>query len=654
MSSQLPSNRVWDQAEALIVEIEQASQRSMNHGEQSFYDLATGRLASFSQASGVTLWCLDGGTIRSLATNPGLSASETPLPTPSSTSPANTPQETWSSTASAETGCQSQPGNASLAELQVVLHLHTDVVLALTARWNRNGEKFLEGTTERSIVADLFKATLELLSVHYLRHQFSHFRYQSSQIVRREQAISSLYQGKTLTESFQHIAATVAIEGRADRVLLATVSSRGSRLITSASDTPIDRRSRQAVLLESLLDAAKPFQDEIVFTVGSIDSIHRSNNPTPWGEQLDRYLGESGSRKIQIEFVRTVPNHGEPIAAIITEWFILPEEPIDQSFRKSVHEAVRVALARNTSVWNSLKHPLSSVSSKRKAVFTALALFALIFVLIAVPAQLTIPVEGRVVPENHRRLFASADSVVTDIFIRTGEAVAKGQRLVQLRSVAIDLREEQLRGELSSARTRLASLGASRNGSRQSDPGRSDELSISSDEETLKTELLGLEKQLALVEEQKRQLMIVSPIDGIADRWDLMQTLTMRPVVQGQYLLDVYAPTQTWVAELEMPDQHVKYLPYGANGVVQGDVRFRLQSHPDREYRAVIRDVAQSAHVDHQGRSLVRLKCQFTPIDTGSIAIGATVWADVECGYRPLGFVWFRGLFEWLERQSWY
>jgi multidrug efflux pump subunit AcrA (membrane-fusion protein) len=298
-----------------------------------------------------------------------------------------------------------------------------------------------------------------------------------------------------------------------------------------------------------------------------------------------------------------------------------------------------------------LRNTLNRSSSRR----FAFAMSAIAFFLIAlafIPVTFNLPVEGRVKPKEHRRIFAPAEAVVTEILVRNGQAIKEGEPMFQLRSAALELREEQLRGDLLTAKTKLASLGATRSTTRPANgEAASTSLGISSSEESLKAEIAGLEKQLTLIESQKQDLRIKSPLRGIVDRWDLDQSLAMRPVAPGQHLVDVYSPTGPWIVELDLPDKYVTYL---ATQELGHAVKFRLKSRPDRTYEATLTEIAKSTQLDAQSRVILRLKCGFTPKPAEPLAVDATVWADIDCGKRSLGFVWFRGLVEWYERQTWY
>ena len=639
MPSKPPSNRAWSDAEALVVELEQSA-RGLDAADK-FFAIAVNAFAEFERNSAV-LWLIEGAKSVCLARSNDCehdAAVDDPLPSDAADT---APVAHWQ---------RANPGSSTAGGAQVltVVHrIHTDVRLALIVRWQGDKAEALHDQSRRLTVTDVAMAVIEFASAVYLRDQFAIARKQSTVRETRERTISAFNEGATLKESLFKIATAWASHVGADRVSILRVVRSRCELLTTSCNESVDRRSRQANLLIAFANETTAHNESIDFTVGQAEPRN-----TPTQAALDQYVAESGCRRIQSNGVFDPDQENQPQALIVTEWFDALPRVVDSSMRDYAQLAIRDALLRDAASWpaslqRGIRLPLS-----RKFATLAAAFAGLLLALWFVPTRFTIPAEGRVVPEVHRRLFAPADAVVTSIDVHNGQAVKYGDRLVVLRSAAIDLREEELRGDLATARTQLASLGASRLGpKRTTGDATSDSLAISSSEESLKTEIDGLEKQLALIEKQQRELQILSPIEGHVDRWDLEQSLTMRPVAQGQYLLDVYSSNGSWVAELEIADKHATYLK-----VVAGEARgvvFRLQSQPERIYHARIAAVAQSAQLDAEGRSVIRLKCLFTPENSEMMEIGATVWADVDCGKRSVGFVWFRGLIEWWERQSWF
>jgi hypothetical protein len=167
----------------------------------------------------------------------------------------------------------------------------------------------------------------------------------------------------------------------------------------------------------------------------------------------------------------------------------------------------------------------------------------------------------------------------------------------------------------------------------------------------LKAEIAGLRKQLKLIQSQQHALTIRSLIDGTVDRWDLQQSLTARPVLHGQYLLDVISSDHGWTVELDLPEHHVNYV---LDQPQRCRCFFRMRSNPTKTYEGVVDRIADVAHLNPSGHSVVRLT---VPIETDFAAefrSGATVVAQLRCGRRAIGFVLFRGLVQWWRSQAWF
>ncbi|MFK8113998.1 MAG: hypothetical protein AB8B91_17480, partial [Rubripirellula sp.] len=220
--------------------------------------------------------------------------------------------------------------------------------------------------------------------------------------------------------------------------------------------------------------------------------------------------------------------------------------------------------------------------------------------------------------------------------------------LLILRSPQLDLQQRNLQASLATARTRLESLVALRTRS-SSQTKRAP--SSSAEENVIETEIAGIAKQLQLIQEQQAALTICSPADGIVDRWDLRPSLTARPVTHGQYLLDVVSESKGWNVELLVPDENIQYV-LDQQRNESCSVAFRLRSDAANVHDGAIESIADVAHVDSRGKSMVRavvpLPSQST--DKGSSSVlrhGASVLAHIDCGERSLGFVWTRSVIEW-------
>jgi len=532
----------------------------------------------------------------------------------------------------------------TLSGVSICQRLHADVVLVVSLEWSVTMSDIASTWCSRKTTTQLARAACELITKVYLRQHLTLSKTDVASNRDREEWIAALYQGADLRRSFHQIARLVASRLDADRVSLVRLDDKRARLVATSSDHHIDRRAQLSRSIEQLAVAYR-------HSNSPIDIVVESDQPTldAPSDALHQYLLESGAQRIQAAAVYDETNDHAPVAFIVKEWFTASEPMNDDLLDVHVPAAIREAIRRDKPSWLG---QAMDVSRSRFAAVILLSLLAVSLVLAFFPAPFTLPVDGRMIPAVHRRIFAPASAVVTRIAVRNGQVIKQGDELFDLRSTVIDLQEEQVRGDLLTAKTRLASLTASKTNVRRATNTDQESLSISTSEEPLKVEIAGLEKQLALIAEQKRELIIRSPIDGVLDRWDLEQSLFMRPVAQGQFLADVYSANHSWIVELDIPDAQTAYLR-GMQGTVE-TVTFRLQSRADQSFQASVVEIAESAGLDAQGKSVVRMKCLFNSAQIDDFSIGATVWADVDCGTRAIGFVLFRGLIEWFGRQSWY
>src|SRR5206468_461032 len=64
----------------------------------------------------------------------------------------------------------------------------------------------------------------------------------------------------------------------------------------------------------------------------------------------------------------------------------------------------------------------------------------------------------------------------------------------------------------------------------------------------------------AVLESQREDLLVRSPLTGQVLTWNLRQSLESRPVLRGQLLLQVADLTGPWILEAEIPDDRVGHV----------------------------------------------------------------------------------------------
>jgi hypothetical protein len=630
LADQHLADHAWKDAAALAERVEQAARSNVSSGS-FFEDLATG-LRLTSAASAVVVWVSESSKQTVLARS-GITIHDDTRVDFDSAESDHSPQSQWNDG-------PSHKGD----RLRATQRVNPEVHLGLDLRFDQ-AVKF----SLRQPLGELAEVILDLATTVYLRSSVNDLRAELQHRTNRDALISRLNEGIGLTDSFASIASAIASETAVDRVSLLRRKAGQYQLITTSTQPKVDRRARAVRLLETLTATALDHADGLTFTVGAPGDVSPEISSS-----VESYLHESGCREIRIESICRDEQDDDPIAAIVLERFrISPDKTQAISLmlspiRQPVRLAIRNAIGRDDAGWGLIASRFSTASNRRKALFFAIGLTVLLLASCLIQAPLKIPVEGRIVATDRSRLFAPTEGIVTEVLVSNGQAVRKGDTLVVLNSPNLDLQQRNIEGTLATAQTRLDTLFALRS---RGSSARQQETNVSADEQVLKAEISGLQKQLKLIQSQQRELTIRSLIDGTVDRWDLQQSLAARPVTHGQYLLDVISGDHGWTVELDLPEQNVNYV---LDQQQRCRCSFRMRSNPTKTFEGVVVQIADVAHLNPAGQSVVRLT---VPIETdlsAEIRSGATVVAQLECGRRAIGFVLFRGLIQWWRSQPWF
>ncbi len=493
----------------------------------------------------------------------------------------------------------------------------------------------------RQLLEELSEALLDFCSVLYLRTQITRLRHRLNRRTDDDRWIARLYQGSSLNDSFASIAAAIAAEQTVDRVSLLRRRLSNTRWIACSSQGSIDRRARQVRLMEQVVREITASSDRYEFCL--------TDNPASRPLSLIRYLDESGCQEIYCELVE------DSDTAIVLERFRIHEpagslSTVLDPIRDPVLAAIRNAVGRNDSGWRRISNQFAEIQNRSKLMFVAIAAVVTLLASLLIQIPLQIPVSGRLIAANSWRLYAPVEGIVDDVLVSDGDSVHPGTPLIQLHSPALELQQRSIEGALATARSRLDSLQVTR-GDRRTDDQR--DPNLRSDEKVLKTEIQGLETQLDLIEQQQADLLVTSPIEGQVNRWDLRTSLMTRPVAVGQYLVSVVSEADGWNVELEIPDNQVGYV-LDQQQRQPCKVSYRLRSDPTVVHAGQIARIADSAKLDPSGDSIVTASMQLAGTDAINIRDGATVLAQIDCGKRPIGFVFLRGVIEWWRSSSWF
>ncbi len=625
------SDQAWKDAESLVQRLESAARERTS--PESFYEELVNGLRFVCGAALTTLFCHDEGSTRALARS-GIALHRGSDPSRTADSPVDDIGNSHSIDSSPESHSHCVTTQAEVHEqvqLQLEIRFHQPVSI-----------------TTREHLSDLADVVLSFASTVYLRQRFAELRRELKSQSDRDQWVSHLNAGVTLQQSFSAIASAVDPETSADRVSLIRITKSHSRLIATSTQSSVDHRGTVARSLQQIATLARSLDELNWSSSEAFDA-----NPE-LRDSIELHAKATGCRHLYVKLIRNTD--GDPIAAIGLEWFRpLTELPSPASEWSSIADPVETAIAgaitRDESHLAGLVGRWMLAPARLTTVLLLIVLAGCFLTLM--PATLRVPAEGKLVANERARLFAPCEGIVVDVLVDHGQKVKRGQPLLRLTSPTLEQARAEIEGRIATARTQLDARLATRSSSGVSDNSRRTP-SSAADERILQSEIDGLEQQLALIEQQERELIVTSPLDGEVDAWNLTQGWSGRPVARGQFLLDVFDPDRAFHVELQLPDRMSGYIVHDSEPSTDRPVAFRLRSDPTVTYWGLVRDVAATAQVNERGESTIRIRVDFTERPATPLRHGATVVAKISGPQRPIGFVWIERLIQWSRETIWF
>jgi multidrug efflux pump subunit AcrA (membrane-fusion protein) len=426
----------------------------------------------------------------------------------------------------------------------------------------------------------------------------------------------------------------------------------------------LDRRGKLIRALERLVERSAAHGEPQWYCDDSGDLPDEIEQP------LQSYLDESHARSVAI-----VPLFGPGgadearsiVGVLVAEQFCSTARDAELRERLAAvagHSGVALANAQShthqpLARLSRALHRVRWLAEPRQLPKTLLVLGALaaaVAALTFVPADFAMEARGELQPAVRRDVFATDDGVVSELLVRQGQAVRAGDSLLVLRKAALDLELRRVAGEIQTAEKKLAAVQAERlSNARTTDDPRRDAHQRTADEEELKAQLAGWTHERAILEDQRKDLVVRSPIAGQPLTWNLQELLEARPVERGQALLTMADLDGPWVAELRLPDHRTGHLLAARDGLKPDlDVSFALASDPGVEYQGRVADVALSTEMDEADNPSVLVTVAFDRENVAGLRPGATVLARIHCGRRAVGYVWLHELFETIQSHLWW
>ena len=478
----------------------------------------------------------------------------------------------------------------------------------------------------------------------------------------------------------------VANEGRrvvgCDRLSVLVARGRRCRLLATSGVSRPERRSGAARRLEQLAELVRRTDEPAFYNDGQCDGL------PPVVEALEQHAEESHARQVAAVPLRRPSdpassedplsprgNRGKrhrPSFIVVAEHFDAREADLQRD------RLVEVADVCTTALYNALEYdrlplgwllrPLGAVKQQvtghlPRTVVALAAVAAAVAALVLVPADFKIDAPGTLQPVARRDVFAPRSGLVDDVLIAHGADVAAGQPLVEMRDPTLELELKRAGGELETAQRQLDAVRATRTNRAVRDANPIDAYRLSAEEREIQQRLDNLRRELELLNRQREQLVVTSPIAGRVLTWDVANRLVARPVERGEVLVTVADLSADWQLELEVPDDRIGYV-LEAQQELQADlpVRFRLSSDDREQHAGHIAEVCQTAAIAGEEAAspspsvLVKVALDSLELSESArreLRPGVSARAQIECGRRPLGYVWLHDIWdtavEWLQ-----
>ncbi len=467
----------------------------------------------------------------------------------------------------------------------------------------------------------------------------------------------------------------IANEGRrliaTDRVAVALRAGRKFKVAAVSGLDTIERRADQIKKLDRLVSA-----------------VVRGGEPTWWSgdetelapqieEPLQQYVDSAHCKSIGIiPLYQSTPNadatdnsnpttarRREAIGALVVEQ--LKDCGLNEVSRRRA-EAVAVhseiALSNATEFQQIPLLPLWRTAGAALKPFRAehrtktLAGLAILVAAIAFfgwyPYPFTLGAKGQLVPDKRQEIFAQVDGVLKEILVDgSNQLVQQGQPLARMTNHDLMAEIENLKGQIHQMEEQRHKLARAQHEQLEI----VDDIMLEGERRRAEVAEESLRRELAIKLQEAQNLEVRSPMNGRIVNWKVQDGLRNRPVNKGQSLMTIVAPDTTWSIELEIPERRLGHLiQYLDQNDEHPLVTFSLASHPGQEYTGhlTLVDLRLDVYSDEGNAARATIEFDNAQIHEALRRAGTRVNAQIHCGERSIGYVWFHEFFETV-RSAW-
>jgi len=479
--------------------------------------------------------------------------------------------------------------------------------------------------------------------------------------------------------SLSATAYAVANEGRrvidCDRLSVLVARGNRCRLLAASGTSRVEKRSGAARRLTEVGEQVRRTDEPAYYFDGECDAM------PPVAEAIARHVEESHARYVAAIPLRrpadpnadeaALPKHERRDRTAVRPEFVLIAEQFDSRENELRRDLlVEVARVSTTALYNALDYDrlpfgwlLRPLGKIKEAVAThvtrtallATAVAAAVAALVLVPTEFNVDAAGTMQPVVRRDVFAPRNGIVDEVLVKHGDDVKVGTPLARLRDPELEIELKRVDGELETSQKQLDAVRATRT-SRGRDTTPVESYRLSAEERELQQKLANSRRELDLLKHEREQLVVASPIAGRILTWDVDHQLLARPVERGDVLMTVADLAADWQLELAVPDNRIGYV-LAAQRELQRDlpVRFQLGSEDRAEHEGRIVEVCQTADpptdkTTHTEPTILTKVSFDTPeliaAVGGELRPGVSARAMIDCGRKPIGYVWLHDIWD--------
>jgi multidrug resistance efflux pump len=429
----------------------------------------------------------------------------------------------------------------------------------------------------------------------------------------------------------------------------------------------VEKRSSLIQTMRGLFDEVIKWNDKLIYSGERDESL-----PPKVLEAMDRYLAESNSKLLVVMPLRDEREDKErPCrAAVMIECF----EPnlTAEALLARIDVLVKHA---SPAMYNVLEHhrvpfrwmllPVANIRDSLRgkrgmwAALIAAAAAILVAAMVVVPYPLRLYAKGKFLPKERYTISAKLDGIA-DPVVRHGDYVTQGMELIRVDSPELRKNFAEFQGELEQAAKSfaLAAAGLSRS---DITPDQRENYRVMQNEAAINYKKNKEKLEILRRAAGGEQFSLRSPIDGRVTTFDVTD-LKGKTVKAGEKLLEIAKVDGAWEVHLNIPEMHVgkirEALEKSENH--QLPVRIWISTDPNTYYDGVLHQDGLAGKVEHVSENESTLLAR-VEIGEGlkkalegahgelrgqGMPVEVMVQAKVNCGMRPIGYVWFYQLWE--------